>query len=744
MDLDQLKLTQTRQPKGSDSSSTGHRPKVPSIADFTLGLDGDVSESVSTFDIDEEPYGHPLQDFTDADFPPSLSYTPSDPSSYSLSRSSSLASVSSSGLQSVDEMNSSSSSELDLDEPLNDDDLERYNDQDPLQSEPDFDYYWQSSPGGPRSRSRTRSPSTWPDIGRTPHSSIYYTNVSLYTPDDRSFQPGTSAETIRSSLYNAMGSARPESSLLPENKTYEQGLVDGSGWDGRHGNGYRGNGDDRDYRRRNSGEREGGSGGGGGGRRDGDSNDNNYGAGGSGRGGRDQDGDDRKDRRSEVTSSFSTPSDSEDDQEEDTETTTDDYGTDSASPSALSSTARRPVNPIPDSPSGASTGTDDDVPLAQQIPTALKAQKTIRKQVRDERDQRRKEKAAGGSSSAAREPISPRRTTMEQPMAISSSQEAALHPSRSIGRQRTKTGPSNPGRPLAVDDLTKKLLNVQAAGSPPAALSQLRVPRGRDHGDNNDELGKRLLSFQAVGSPAVVTSALRPSSSQGKDQQRNSANDRFMSTQQSRPVADPSSRDKGLRPMRSLRGLTSKAPEGYLTAVETGSGQRLGRSVTSARARRPDDIYLNPKSGSVPLTSSDRIGVDRSRAHRTSEEVARPNISGHTSASAENPSNTSPQRSDSRPPVPPLPPAEVLSNLAQSSSSKIQSTPQRIFIETKQRFNMVEITPSTNAGEVVQMVESQAALEKLGAGSGGWMLWEVAQDFGMGQCSFLQDFLNSF
>jgi hypothetical protein len=69
--------------------------------------------------------------------------------------------------------------------------------------------------------------------------------------------------------------------------------------------------------------------------------------------------------------------------------------------------------------------------------------------------------------------------------------------------------------------------------------------------------------------------------------------------------------------------------------------------------------------------------------------------------------------------------------------------PQRIFIENKQRFNMVEISPSTNAGEVVQMIETQAALEKLGAGSGGWMLWEVAQDFGMGKCSFPPDFSNS-
>ncbi|KIM89502.1 hypothetical protein PILCRDRAFT_2702 [Piloderma croceum F 1598] len=48
MDLDQLKLTQTRQPKSPNSSSTGHT-KVPSIADFTLGLGGDVSESVRLY-----------------------------------------------------------------------------------------------------------------------------------------------------------------------------------------------------------------------------------------------------------------------------------------------------------------------------------------------------------------------------------------------------------------------------------------------------------------------------------------------------------------------------------------------------------------------------------------------------------------------------------------------------------------------------------------------------------------------
>src|SRR5882672_9558581 len=140
MDLDELNLTQIRRPTSHNPTSIGHNPKVRSIADFTLGLGEDVLDPVSTFDIDEEdsePYGFPLQEFTDGESPPSLSYTPSNPSLCSLSRSSSLASVRSSGLQSVDEMHpSTSSSVLDLGEPSNDYDFERYYEQDPLQSEP--------------------------------------------------------------------------------------------------------------------------------------------------------------------------------------------------------------------------------------------------------------------------------------------------------------------------------------------------------------------------------------------------------------------------------------------------------------------------------------------------------------------------------------------------------------------------------------------------------------------------------
>jgi hypothetical protein len=745
MDLSELNPRTPRSPS-TTSGATTRKPEVGSVSDFTLNLGGDAPDFASTLSVDEEDdsglYGSSLHEYTDGDSPPSLSYTPSNPSLHSLSRSSSLASVSSSGLRSIDSMNSfSSGSVSDISEPTNDCDTERFQDQDPLQSEPDFDYYWEPSPDltldplESKSQPRSRSPSTWVDMGRTPHQSLY-DNTSLHALDDTSFKPGTSASTIRSSLHNAMGSARFGSSLLSEKRSFEEEVVDGSEWEGRRGNGHHG---DQDRKR-------GDNGGGGGGGREGTYNGNNFGAGGGG-GGRDRDGDDRRDRRRNIATSFSTPSESDDDQEEETDASTDDYGVDSASSSALTSALHHPVDSISDSPSGTSTGTDDDVPLAQRIPTALTAQKTIRKQVRDERDRRRKERAADRSGSAARQrqTISPTGTSASGTSmalfgAVSSSQEVALHSSRSMGRLRTKTMPSNTNSPFAIDDLTKKLLTVQAAGSPPAALLQTRLPPDRELSANNDELARRLLSFQAAGSPAAVTTALRPSSSQGRDQHKATAMSQPPFTQ-SRPSADNGSRGTGLRAMRSLHGLASKAAEGYSVATtEASSDQRLGRSVTTGRSRRVDDVFLNVKSGSMPPSSFDgRVSTDKLRPHRTSEDTAQQSAGGYALASADYESSA-PLKSGSRPRIPPLPAAEVLSNIVQSSGSKIQLASQRIFIENKQRFNMVEIGPLTNAGEVVHMVASQAALEKLGAGSGGWMLWEVAQDFGMGKCTFLPDF----
>jgi hypothetical protein len=71
---------------------------------------------------------------------------------------------------------------------------------------------------------------------------------------------------------------------------------------------------------------------------------------------------------------------------------------------------------------------------------------------------------------------------------------------------------------------------------------------------------------------------------------------------------------------------------------------------------------------------------------------------------------------------------------ALQSASAGQVVQQRVFVGDMQRFNMVEITNSTTAGDVVEMIDAQGSLKGL-VGSGGWMVWEVAQDFGMGEYS---------
>ncbi|TFY78966.1 hypothetical protein EWM64_g5045, partial [Hericium alpestre] len=89
---------------------------------------------------------------------------------------------------------------------------------------------------------------------------------------------------------------------------------------------------------------------------------------------------------------------------------------------------------------------------------------------------------------------------------------------------------------------------------------------------------------------------------------------------------------------------------------------------------------------------------------------------------------------------PAVPPAEVLSALLPAGAatqpvathmSKSQVVwQQRVFVGDMQRFNMVEIGPTTTSKEVIEMLDGQAQLAQW-VGAGGWMLYEVAQDFGM-------------
>jgi len=120
---------------------------------------------------------------------------------------------------------------------------------------------------------------------------------------------------------------------------------------------------------------------------------------------------------------------------------------------------------------------------------------------------------------------------------------------------------------------------------------------------------------------------------------------------------------------------------------------------------------------------------DKMPPRRSGEEPRKPmqnnpeSKSAHPALEVERSSRPSTQR----PPVPPLPPAEAFITTSVGRGNLIQ---QRVFIGDMQRFNMVEIGSSTNAGDVIEMVEAQGSL-KGWAGNGNWMVWEIAQDFGM-------------
>lgn len=85
-------------------------------------------------------------------------------------------------------------------------------------------------------------------------------------------------------------------------------------------------------------------------------------------------------------------------------------------------------------------------------------------------------------------------------------------------------------------------------------------------------------------------------------------------------------------------------------------------------------------------------------------------------------------------PHPPLPGREVPERQATMPMSPLPTlgvTEQtRIFVGDRQRFHTVEVGPTTRASDVIDAVAAEGVLDQW-VGSGGWMLFEVAQDFGM-------------
>jgi hypothetical protein len=250
------------------------------------------------------------------------------------------------------------------------------------------------------------------------------------------------------------------------------------------------------------------------------------------------------------------------------------------------------------------------------------------------------------------------------------SREPAKSPPQAVtvpGRDAaTKSNAASADRHFAIEDLKQKLLNLQTtdSSSPSASLSHKSSASSTGFISSRDRL-------------------TRP---------RSHTNERI--------VTPDSHKDQSLRVPRSLHKAQSKDADALADAN--------GRAVSSSRSRHHTDEVLPSSHGAKPRPSRDVEKRARARSVDDSKRSTRPSADDH--------------RSSHRQPVPPMP-AEVLASLA-SSTAKNDVSHQRIFVGDRERFNIVEISSSTTAQDVLDSLESQGAFNGL-HGVGEWMVYEV-------------------
>lgn len=540
--------------------------------------------------------------------------------------------------------------------------------EDPLSYHSDFDYYTQSlsdlsdsepDPGLTTGEKATHhSPG---DAAVTPHSSVYDPDID--------FQPGTSADTMRRASVLCQ---RTQKIAASPNLDSPQ---DGGGWRGQRNDPEKHSGRGDEGRRREAIRRNGDYSGG-----------QSSGAFTGGAGGDDHNGD--KPRRANPPSSVSSTSDytSSSDDDDDADGITVYYSLDGMSNGAPSRTHSRTCSRYSKAAAG---GSDDDIPLAQRVPTALSAQKSIRRQLHDERQQRKLERAKSSRTPAEPRPPSRPAESVPAPAVPTSLRKRSMSAAPSpVSRSRT-----TPVEAFAVEDLTRKLMNLQTAHTPP-----LTAPLTYD-GSMPTNPSSRVPAYSA---------AVSRSSSRGR------RTDQTTYPQQKSPrVPEASSQDRPLRSMRSFHRPDGRYSESQRQPTDQSSAPRLGRSTTAAASGRTVRAGRDPSAGYEQYAKSGRISED---GRKPSASIPRSSTDREGDVA---------QRAVQRPPLPPLP---ISDSTPPQPMTRVPVVQQRIFIGDMQRFNIVEITPATNAGDVVDTVAGQGMLDR----SGSWMLFEMAHDYGMG------------
>ncbi|KAG9315741.1 hypothetical protein JVU11DRAFT_3388 [Chiua virens] len=591
-------------------------------------------------------------DDADMDSLPSLSCTTSEPSSSAVSRSSSVSSA-----WPKDTMDVKNADEgpitLHIDEDVPEED-------DPLSYHSDFDYYTQSlsdlSDSEPdvdlaiEGQARHHSPY----LGVTPHRS---------TPID--FEPGSSADTMR---RDSMLRGRTQIDAHVISSPNLDSPQDGGDWRAQRSQFQRQSGREERGRGRETSNHNGGY-----------MRGQSSGAYRGGTGGDDDDGD--KERRGKPHLSVSSPDYTSESSDDDTDGITVYYSLDGASNGAPS----RPHSRTRSRHSRAAGGSDDDVPLAQRVPTALSAQRSIRKQLRDERQQRKLERAKSSRANAKQLPPTCPIESLPARAVPTSSRKRSMSaaPASASNSQTAPTGA------LAVEDLTRKLMSLQSPSRTPPPTATLTY-------------GSSIPTTSPPRAPGYSAAVSRSSS-----RVRHPDQTTYL-PQKSPRIPDASSQDKPLRSMRSFHRPGGRHPE---ISNEQVSAPRLGHSTTAATSSRVVRNGRDVSAGYDQHVNSRRVSED---GRKVSAGIPRSSMDREGDVAL---------RTVQRPPVPPVP----VSDSTPPHISRGPVVQQRIFIGDMQRFNMVEITPATNAGDVIEAVANQGLLDR----SGSWMVFEMAQDYGM-------------
>ncbi|KAJ1303344.1 hypothetical protein OPQ81_011540 [Rhizoctonia solani] len=340
-------------------------------------------------------------------------------------------------------------------------------------------------------------------------------------------------------------------------------------------------------------------------------------------------------------------------------------------PSSNSRAMNRQTAPLRDS-----SDESDDVPLAQRLPTALKAQKSIRLQDKADREERRQRRLERMEKRAA--------------------------------ERATATGGEGG---IAADELMERLLTVQVGGDSSRERSPVPTPRTpmRMNHEASTAVGG-LLPAPAVRSRTASNVSY---TSRSRTHTRNGSMEH-----QAPPIPPPG--PPSLSRSGTLSNRRPAAPEA-VPPVPT-SKSALSRSGTMSRPRASQD---NPRDQAT--RSMSRSGtVSRHRGgSKTDDEGESSRIA--RSRSIRDPSNV-------RPPMPPMPPVEKLPVSARRPSQPEPFVPQiieqRIYIGDRQRFIVVDIgAPNTSAGDVLEIANQRGELDS--EGPGGWQLWEQSNECGM-------------